>query len=302
MELRTLRIFQRGERSIPSEPNLNPSDSLSGVSLLHRGAHTSPRVSILVRTKNEMAAMPLFWERIRKQTIFKTTEILVLDSGSTDGTPEFLKSMPCNLYALQTAFNFGRSCNQLAELATSPILIFLSGHVLVEQMDALEQIALLLEQHKNGAAYLRQIPNPLLGFSLWEKSQLQHRFSPGSATVRQNQPAGFSNAASAITRSAWLRQPFDEVHGSEDFFWAGKHLASGGELFYMPQLQVLHSHNESAEQLYERIRINVEARSLGGSLMKGAYFLIGVYISMRKAGAPHGVAIRYASAHAKAYL
>lgn len=249
-----------------------------------------------------MAAMPLFWERLQSQTIFGITETIVLDSGSTDGTREFLNGKLCNLYALQGAFNFGRSCNQIASLATSPILVFLSGHVLLEQVDTLEQIALLLERHEYGATYLRQIPNFLLGGSFYEEAYLRRRFPAGLATERLDQPSSFSNAASAYTRAAWLRLPFEEVHGSEDYLWAVRHLALGGELFYMPQLQVLHSHNESAAQIYERVRINVEARSQTGSFVQAAYFLTGVYISMRRMGASHRVALQYASAHAKSYL
>jgi|GEM_PF-2591241 len=262
----------------------------------------APCVSILVRVKNERHALPLFWERLRKQTLFERTESIFLDSGSTDGTLEYLREQPCKLYALEEEFNFGRSCNQIAALATTPVLVFLSGHVLLEQQCALEEVVCLLNQHPDGAAYLRQIPNWILGYSKYEAAYLARRFPHGTQNVRLNGPAAFSNAASAMARVAWERQPFQEIHGSEDFLWAKQHLERGGKMFYLPQLQVLHSHSEGPDQVYARVHTNAKARQQTENPMKAAYLFAGIYLSMRRVGARHAEALQFASAHAKAYL
>ena len=285
---------------------LSPIDTAgwkSEVQLLGRTTSSQqPSLSVLVRVKNEMKALPHFWRALESQTIFDRIEVIFLDSGSTDGTLDFLASIPCWFYALHGPFSFGRSCNQIAALATAPILVFLSGHVLLVQNDVLEQIAGLLRQNELAAAYVRQIPNELLGYSSYEAAQLARRFPSGDHSVQIYQPLSFSNAASAISRGAWERQPFQEINGSEDFFWAQQHLRSGGALFYMPQRQVMHSHQETPEQVYQRVRINVDARSLAHSYGKAAFKFAGVYVSMLRFGASHREALCYARAHGRAYL
>jgi glycosyltransferase involved in cell wall biosynthesis len=261
-----------------------------------------PEVSVLVRVRDEIEALPEFWRRIQFQTIAAKTEVLFLDSGSTDGTMEFLQTLPCGLYQLEGEFNFGRSCNQIASLATAPVLMFLSGHVFLEDALALERILDLLVKNPDAAAYLRQVQNPAIGFSLYEAAYLAHRFPAGDQTIQLDSPGAFSNAASAILRASWLRHPFKEMHGSEDFEWAKEHLASGGSMFYLPQVLAQHSHNESAGKVYERVRMNALARGESGSYGKAAYMLAGVYLSMLRAGASHAEAWQYASAHARAYL
>ncbi len=257
---------------------------------------------MLVRAKDELAAVKAFWDAMERQTIFDQAEILFLDGGSTDGTLEYLAEKPCNLYALVGKFNYGTSCNQLAELATSPHLMYLSGHVLLEQSHALETVLAALETHPNAAMYLRQIPNTILGFTAYEAAHLRRRFPEGDALVEKIEPAAFSNAASALPRTAWQRQPFQDVHGSEDYLWIQQHLAAGGRLFYMPQITAMHSHAQTAKHVHNYVRLSVVAKGLTGSYGKAAYLLGGVYVSMRREGAGHSEALEFAWAHASAYL
>jgi len=77
-------------------------------------------------------------------------------------------------------------------------------------------------------------------------------------------PGGFSNAASALTRDAWEKNHFLEIHGSEDFEWAKRHLAGGGSLFYLPSVQVMHSHDESPDGVFRRVKLNVQAKQMRG--------------------------------------
>ncbi len=263
-----------------------------------------PSLAVLVRTRNEIAALPDFWHRLSSQTCFPKAEILFLDSGSTDGTIEFLRNLEVGLYTIEPEdFNFGSSCNLLMSLSRAPIAVFLSAHVFLEQSDALERCCEILYAHKYSAAYFRQVPNLITGSSTYEKAQLAKRFPFRSEVfVPMNQPAGFSNAGSALTRASWERLPFPEIHGSEDHAWALKHLALGGKLFYMSGLTVMHSHNESPEALFQRVRLNFVARKQKGSLLRAAYYFCGVLVSLIRQGASFAEAWSYASAHARAYL
>lgn len=267
-------------------------------------ATANPSLAVLVRTRNEVAALPEFWHRLSSQTYFPKAELLFLDSGSTDGTIDFLLDLNAGVYAIEPEdFNFGSSCNLLMSLSRAPIAVFLSAHVFLEQNDALERCYEILSAHEYSATYLRQVPNLVTGASTYEKAQLAKRFPLRSEFfVPMNQPAGFSNAASALTRASWERLPFPEIHGSEDHAWALQHLASGGKLFYMAGLTAMHSHKESPEALFRRVRLNCIARKQKGSLLRAAYYFCGVLVSLIKHGASLTEAWSYASAHARAYL
>lgn len=260
-----------------------------------------PCLSILVRMKNEIKALPDFWDRLQRQTIFSKLEIFFLDSGSTDGSIEFLLGKPCGIVSLNGQFNFGESCNQLIAISHAPFLCFLSAHVLLLESYALEKAVELLQHYPRSALYFRQVPNGILGWNYYEAAYLKHRFPPGDAAEEKMKPDSFSNAASMLTREACRQLPFRPVHGSEDFVWAREHLDTGGKLFYMPHLSVMHSHNESAAHVYERVRLNVEVRGERGQRWRAFMLFAGVYLSMRRIGASHAEAIQYARSHSRAY-
>jgi glycosyltransferase involved in cell wall biosynthesis len=276
-----------------------------GASCLQVCRPNNPLVSVLVRVKNEMALLPEFWRRLRGQSFFDNLEVLFLDSGSTDGTLQLLSTLPCSLYQIAPEdFNFGTACNLLMSLSAAPVAVFLSGHVLLTRDDDLQIIHQLLAGQVMTAAYMRQLPNTLSGSSAYERAYLSRRYhvTKDLMPVRLQSPSGFSNAASALTRDAWLCNPFPNTHGSEDFLWAEKHLRSGGKLFYLPGVCALHSHLEQAEAVYHRVRLNVEARGQSRSYFRALKYLVGVFAATVRHGASPAEAWRYASAHARAYL
>lgn len=264
-----------------------------------------PDLAVLVRVKNEMKALPEFWNRLRAQSCFEHCEVIFLDSGSTDGTVEFLSSLPCTLWQIDPDdFRFGSSCNTVVSISTAPAVLLISGHVLLTRPNDLEDMLQSIAGQRYAAAYARQLPNKHFGSNAYERAFLARRFpsSDASQPIELSHPGSFSNAASLFTREAWRRNPFPDVSASEDFLWANRHLELGGKLFYLPHVEVLHSHNEAAEAIFRRVRINVEARGLPGSYVRAAMYCGGILGATLRHGASLSEAWRYASQHAKAYL
>jgi glycosyltransferase involved in cell wall biosynthesis len=261
-----------------------------------------PRVSVLIREKDELVATKQFWLALERQTILAQAEIIVLDGGSKDGPLNYLRSKPCSVYGLTGTFNYGRSCNQLAALAKAPRLVYLSGHVLLEHPEALQKVVAFLEDTPNSAVYLRQVPNTVLGFNTYDVARLSRRFPPGDAPLPLREPAGFSNAASGLSLSAWQLQPFQEVHGSEDFLWAQLYLHKGNKLFYLPFVHAMHSHSDSPKEVHNLVRLSAIARGQTNSYGRVLYMTLGVYLSMLRSGSGHREAFQFAWAHGSAYL
>jgi glycosyltransferase involved in cell wall biosynthesis len=260
-------------------------------------------LAILVRVKNEVQAIPEFLSRIRCQSGSENAELIFLDSGSTDGTLELICDTNSMVYQIAPEdFAFGSSCNLLMSLCTAPVCVFLSGHVFLQSPEILDTVRNRLFGNGPAAIYLRQVPSTLFGSTAYERGYLAHKFPDGTGAVSLKNPGAFSNAASALTRSAWERAPFPEVAASEDFLWAQQHLALGGRLEYLPQLRVEHSHCESAEEVYRRVKLNVESRKLGFSPARAAKFFIAVFGSALRHGASVSEASLYAASHARAYL
>lgn len=271
---------------------------------IHSASVPNPKLSVLVRVKNERLAIERCVQQLSAQSMFSNCEVIFLDSGSTDGTVEYLTGVPASLYQIEAReFNFGSSCNLMMQLSRAPIVVFLSGHTLLTGRENLEKVHSALDGRHRVALYMRQIPNAILGANHYDEVFLARRYPASVASIiRVKTPEGFSNAASALTRDAWEENHFPEINGSEDFEWAKMHLASGGSLFYLPSVQVMHSHAEAPDGVFTRVKLNVHAKGIRGSFVLAAYYFCGVLAGMLLHGASAREAWQYATAHARAYL
>ena len=84
-----------------------------------------------------------------------------------------------------------------------------------------------------------------------------HRLANTFGTAPRTWSAGddgliFSNAASAVRRSAWEQHPFT-LPAAEDLDWAQRVIAAGSTIVYEPAANVYHSHDESPRALARRL-------------------------------------------------
>src|SRR5689334_20152285 len=97
-------------------------------------------VSVVIRCFNEERHIGTLLDRVFRQTICDP-QVIVVDSGSTDGTLEIVNRFPVRLVRVAPAdFTFGYSLNQGCRLATGTYLIIASAHVVPCGADWIERL------------------------------------------------------------------------------------------------------------------------------------------------------------------
>ncbi|MEX0796835.1 MAG: glycosyltransferase family A protein, partial [Acidimicrobiia bacterium] len=87
-----------------------------------------PTASIVIRCYNEAEHIGKLLSELKRQS-FSDFEIVVVDSGSDDGTLEILQSEDVALEHIRKEnFSFGRSLNIGCRAATGEFLVFISAH------------------------------------------------------------------------------------------------------------------------------------------------------------------------------
>jgi len=270
-----------------------------------------PRIAIAVRLKNERKFLPALIASLQEQTVFGNCELVFLDSGSADGSVEYLRRYADRIYAIEPSeFQFGRSCNQIISACEAPYVVLLSAHVVIAEPDALELAVGALERNqKLAAVYLRQktagVPNK--DFSAYESLFLKKRFPVSNLDMTAASiptAAPISNAGAVVRRSVWVQTAFPEVQASEDVLWARTVVKQGASLLYIGERSIVHNHSETAEQVYRRVRINKVAQNGSKPQYRKAFFyfagIFGALLCIERASL--ATSFRYAKAHAAAYI
>lgn len=264
-------------------------------------------VSVLLRVRNEAPHIHKFIESLQKQAMYDQVELIVLDSGSTDGTVNCLRDVNCTIYGIDSReFVFGETCNLLMSLSSSNVCFFFSGHVILESDDILEIAYHEIESGRAAAGYFRQVPNVYCGASVYDAAFLRRNFpAPGSRDGTNRKPASrFSNAASVVSRKAWESVWFPDVIASEDALWAREYLRIGdGDIRYFAELRVAHSHNESPESVANRVFVNaVACRSGIRGMLRAIVRFLPMMVTLSCSGGGVRDSARYSWAHLRGYL
>ena len=232
-----------------------------------------PSVSVVIPTLNARRWLPGLFAALKRQSPDAPAEIILVDSGSRDGTVEFasqqdgVRVIPIERFSHGGARNLGirSSACELVVLMTQDAEPA-DGHWLARLIEPLTDRSV-------AGAYSRQIPRA--DAPPMERFFLMDRFPDGPAPVRRSHegpgapvyPATFfSNVSSAARKETWLRFPFDErLLMSEDQQFARDALLAGLSLVYVPTSLVLHSHTYNLRQTFSRYFDSVIAfRQLSG--------------------------------------
>lgn len=187
------------------------------------------KVSIVIRTFNSEGTIGKVLERIREQT-FRDYEVVIVDSGSTDGTLDVArKHSPYSLVEYsQRRFTYSGSLNAGFEAARGESVVCLSSHCIPLDRDWLGQLVETLDSDE----CLAGAWGPLVfDANVGAKSCPAGARDPEVVDLEKfrGRPTwGLQNANGIVRRELWRERPFSEkVKRCEDQDWAYHFLRKG---------------------------------------------------------------------------
>lgn len=200
--------------------------------------------SIVIRTLNEARYLPALLDSIQQQNAPGVeVEVVIVDSGSTDGTLAIAERYACKIvHITRQEFSFGRSLNWGCEAATGDVLVIISGHCVPCGNNWLADLCAPLQQGLVDYTYGGQRGGME---SRYSETRIFAKYFPAQSQIPQD---GFfcNNANAAITREAWQKYRFDEeMTGLEDMELAKRLVAGQGKVGYVAEASVYHYHQES---------------------------------------------------------
>jgi rhamnosyltransferase len=210
----------------------------------------SIEASIIIRTLNEARYLPQLFEAIDGQRSEFRSELIIVDSGSTDGTLEIARSKGCRILKIaKEDFSFGRSLNIGCNEALGKYLIIISGHCVPCHGSWMQRLVAPLSEGEAEYTYGRQIGGKE---THWSEHRIFAKYFPEKSSIPQ-QGIYCNNANSALLKSAWDRYKFDEsLTGLEDMHLAQRLIANGGKVGYVAEASVFHFHHEKWPQVRRR--------------------------------------------------
>ena len=216
-------------------------------------------VSIIVLTKNGKTHLERLLPTVVTQARKVSGELIVVDSGSTDGTLELLRRFPIRIAQIPPQdFHHARTRNFAASLTQGRTLVLLSQDAIPASDDWLECMIANFDDPQVGAVYGRQLPKS--GSSLERRHALDAVYGERRLVKDPAHHKGlgyrfyhFSDANAAIRRSVWEKTQFPEdLNVFEDLGIAKRILDSGWKIVYEPRAAVIHSHDHSTLELLKR--------------------------------------------------
>ncbi|MBI4789357.1 MAG: glycosyltransferase family 2 protein [Chloroflexi bacterium] len=203
-----------------------------------------------------------------------TTEVIVVDNCSADGTVEMLRAEfpEVRLIANPQNVGFTRANNQALAVAQGRYLFLLNPdtevrpralHTLIAYMDAHPRVGMIGPQllYGDGSVQSSRRRFPTLATAFLESTKLQQWFPQNRVLTRYymrdtrddaTQEVDWVNGSAMFTR----REVYDQIGGfderffmySEELDWCYRIQRAGWQIVYLPTAQITHYEGKSSEQ------------------------------------------------------
>ena len=217
-------------------------------------------ISVVIPVKDGGGDLDRVSTGIAAQQIDEEVEVVVVDSGSSDGTPDRARAAGAVVHEIPPEeFGHGRTRNLGVSIARGDLVAFTSQDAVANDDRWLARLAAAARSGPDVAgAYGRQLPH----VDARPPSSSSSTSSTGRPPRVQRLAAGaeltfeatlFSNVNAAVPRSLLERYPFrDDLTMSEDQEWSRRVLRDGFSLVYEPLAAVRHSHAYTIGSAFRR--------------------------------------------------
>ena len=232
----------------------------------------SPKVSVVIPTLNAGPGFGELLEKLRAQRVDFDYEVLVIDSGSTDGTAELARRYGATVYEIpRCEFNHGATRNLGISLARGEyVALTVQDAVPLDERWLTTMVENLEQDERVAGVYGRQIPRP--ESSVLTRTGVNNRATAGLERREQfaDDPKGygamppykrrrlavFDNVSSCLRRSVWEEFPFEKADFGEDLRWGRRVIEAGYKIVYEPRSAVMHSHERGPVYELRRHYVN----------------------------------------------
>jgi glycosyltransferase involved in cell wall biosynthesis len=217
---------------------------------------------VIVPVKDGERYLAEVLEALAGQRFDGELEVLVVDSGSTDGSLEIARLAGARVLEIPPgAFGHGRTRNFAAEHAGGEQLAFLTQDATPADEHWLARLVSALDEGERvGFAFGPHAPRPdtppMLARELVEffgSFTRDGRIRVDEAADPAEPASGyFSNVNACILRSCWAEVRFRDVPYAEDHAFARDAFAAGWRKAFAPEAAVLHAHDYPFWQFMQR--------------------------------------------------
>ena len=219
---------------------------------------TVPDTSIIILTKNGGDNFPRLLERIYSQQYEGGFEVIVIDSGSADGTLEEARKYPVQIEEITPEqFHHSRTRNLGAELAQGQYVAYITQDALPLENCWLEKLTAGFSDPQVAMVSGRQIAREKTKPP--EKFFYHHNFPEFRLVIKSGADNYYhdnvfiSDVNSAYRKDALLKYRFKEdIVLAEDKEIAARFTGDGLAVCYEPSAAVYHSHDHGLKDLFAR--------------------------------------------------
>lgn len=256
-------------------------------------------VSVLIPAKDEALNIRDCLDAVFSQVTDIEFEVILVDSGSTDGTPDIVSRYPVRLYHIAPEeFHHARTRNYLASLARGKYLIYLNADAFPASPDWLNSLLSNFSDSSVGAVYGRHLPKPNCNLERQVVLATMYGDQKIVKETSRKRELGYryyhlSTVNAAIRKDVWEATRFpEELKIYEDVGIAKRILDAAWKVVYEPKAVVYHSDNHTLLNLFKRyFDLGVVWKQLGmwedsarSSLLRDGWRLLGRKLTTRSSG------------------
>jgi len=227
-----------------------------------------PHVSIFIPVKDGAKTVGLLMDAIFAQMTDLSYEVVLIDSGSTDGTLDILRKYPVRLYEIRPQdFNHGSTRNQGIAHCRGDLVINIVQDAIPADRLWLDKMVRNFSDESVAGVFCRQIPwdhhdiFTKRQLNIWTGPEREIKCITDRDKYDKMKPVdkfrfcAFDNVCSCLRKEVWEKYKFEETEFAEDLIWGKKILENGFKIVYEPATAVIHSHDRSLWSEYKRNHI-----------------------------------------------